>query len=214
MVGLCARVCHRRKLHGRFAHPQNWQTYCAHVRRGGYGRDLKDPKVKAELRAYQAELKKGNRPPVLPPIKGRRVRRGGWWTKLTCDREVLARFDSRPRAHADAKRALKEALPNLSEEHLAIIAAHYRMPGHTGSLDEIASTAGLSPSAKAARLYRQAAEIICGCSEYDPPRTPAGKPDWLTIVARRITGTQDPAIRWRLNESMVKALESLGHVDK
>ncbi len=205
------QICHRQKLHGRFAHPQNWQTYCAHVRRGGYGRDLKNPKVKMELRAYQAELKKGNRPPALQPIKGRIARRGGWWTKLTCDREILVRFDSRPRANADAKRALKMALANLSEQHLRLITAHFSMPDRTASIRDIAAAGGFPP-AKAARMYRQAGEIICGYSEYDPPQTQAGRPDWLTIVAHRVK-TDQAVNQWRLNDSFAKAAKSLGLVD-
>src|SRR5258705_7600014 len=34
--------CHRDKLHKRFSNPNLWIAYLAHVRRGGYARELKD----------------------------------------------------------------------------------------------------------------------------------------------------------------------------
>ena len=85
------------------------------------------------------------------------------------------------------------------------------MPDRTASIKEIAGAGSLSP-AKAARVYAQAGEIICGCSEYDPPQTQSGKPDWLTIVAHAVE-TEGAANRWRLNDSFVRAWESLGLAD-
>ncbi len=85
------------------------------------------------------------------------------------------------------------------------------MPDRTASIKEIASFGSLSPG-KAARVYAQAGEIICGCSEYDPPQTQAGKPDWLTIIAH-IVETDGAANQWRLNNSFVRAWEGLGLTD-
>jgi hypothetical protein len=48
---ICRR-CHRR-LHLRFGNPLAWQTFLAHVRRGGYARDLLNPVICAELVKYQ-----------------------------------------------------------------------------------------------------------------------------------------------------------------
>jgi hypothetical protein len=50
MYSLC-QSCHRFKLHGRFRYPSSWEAYVAHVRRGGYARDLKDPKINEEVKA-------------------------------------------------------------------------------------------------------------------------------------------------------------------
>jgi hypothetical protein len=55
--------CHRQRLHRRFDRPFHWLAYLAHIRRGGYGSDLKtvpsDPAVKAEFAAYVDALKNG-----------------------------------------------------------------------------------------------------------------------------------------------------------
>ena len=168
------QVCHRRKLHGRFANPLNWQVYCAHVSRGGYGRDLKKPEIKVELSKYQSELKFGNRPEPLPNIKGRNRRPKGWWTKLTCDREVLARFDSRARAINDAKRAPKRALPELSDEQIEIFRAHYKFPEKTASIPDIAEQLGTSSPQRVRDIYRRAGELMCEHSEYEPPKLASG----------------------------------------
>lgn len=38
---LC-RDCHVHRLHKRFSNPARWSAFLAHVRRGGYARDLKE----------------------------------------------------------------------------------------------------------------------------------------------------------------------------
>src|ERR1700681_3283615 len=38
---LC-RDCHIYRLHQRFARPKSWQTFLAHVGRGGYAREMKE----------------------------------------------------------------------------------------------------------------------------------------------------------------------------
>src|SRR5689334_10537327 len=48
---LC-RTCHRDKLHKRFARQSAWKAFLAHVRRGGYARDLNDEEVKKEVDTY------------------------------------------------------------------------------------------------------------------------------------------------------------------
>ena len=55
---LC-RTCHRQKLHGRFSKPNQWLVFLAHVRRGGYARDLKDRAVRKELARYRAAVEQG-----------------------------------------------------------------------------------------------------------------------------------------------------------
>lgn len=59
MYILC-RHCHRHKLHRRFARPILWQAYLAHVRRGGYARDLQDPRIKSEFEACYKAIKHGH----------------------------------------------------------------------------------------------------------------------------------------------------------
>ena len=51
-------VCHRNKLHKRFANPIDWEAFKAHVRRGGYASELKQPDVVEELKSYKEELKR------------------------------------------------------------------------------------------------------------------------------------------------------------
>lgn len=55
---LC-RHCHRQKLHTRYSRPVVWQAYLAHVRRGGYARDLEDPLIKREFVSCCNALKHG-----------------------------------------------------------------------------------------------------------------------------------------------------------
>ena len=52
LLCLC-RHCHRTKLHKRFKNTENWYTFLAHIRRGGYASDLKNKSIKKELDTYQ-----------------------------------------------------------------------------------------------------------------------------------------------------------------
>lgn len=54
LLCLC-RNCHRDKLHKRFWRHNSWFAYIAHIRRGGYARDLKNPASKKEFQAYRIE---------------------------------------------------------------------------------------------------------------------------------------------------------------
>jgi len=53
------RHCHVHKLHKRFDNVPGWNAFLAHVRRGGYARDLKDPNVAKEVRMFAAALVRG-----------------------------------------------------------------------------------------------------------------------------------------------------------
>jgi len=93
---LC-RHCHRYKLHMRFANPEVWQVFIAHVRRGGYASQLKDPCIKEELKAYRAALKKHDKFELrklstYTPIVGEE-----WFAKLRMDPESLKDTTARPR---------------------------------------------------------------------------------------------------------------------
>ena len=145
--GYClCRVCHRQKLHRRFANPSSWATYCEHVYRGGYGREAALPAIKSELKKYQKSIQSGLNPDRLEPIPNRAARKAGWWRSLTCDREVLARFDSRSRADADILRALKAALPDLNPTQIGLIKAHYRSINGTSTVSDLTKKLGSNES--------------------------------------------------------------------
>ena len=96
LLTLC-RHCHRDKLHKRFGRPAQWKAYVAHVRRGGYARDLKDSAIKAEFQACQIAFEKGEtftlRPmrSYLPPV-GKE-----WFANIRMDVESLSDPSARPR---------------------------------------------------------------------------------------------------------------------
>ena len=91
------RHCHRNKLHKRFADPIAWQAYIAHIRRGGYARDLKNPSVAKELKTYRAAMEKGESSTLrtLGPYHHPAGRE--WFTKLRMDIESLKNPEARPR---------------------------------------------------------------------------------------------------------------------
>jgi hypothetical protein len=89
-------VCHRIKLHGRFRDPLGWEAYKAHVRRGGYARDLKDRAVQRELRALKAALARG-RTLELRRLRPEPAGQGAWWESLSSDAAALTSRGSRPR---------------------------------------------------------------------------------------------------------------------
>ncbi|MBW7907352.1 MAG: hypothetical protein H3C50_00295 [Kiritimatiellae bacterium] len=98
VYSLC-QTCHRFKLHGRFARPEDWETYLAHIRRGGYARDLKEADVAAELMAYRKALQRGSSPAplkTLRPYKG--IVGEEWFARLRMDKESLTDPTARPRA--------------------------------------------------------------------------------------------------------------------
>jgi hypothetical protein len=94
---LC-RHCHRNKLHKRFASPDLWIAFLAHVRRGGYAADLKDRVTKRELDDFRAAVRAGNKPPALPILRtGRTFAEHEWWEQLTLDNASLRDPTARPR---------------------------------------------------------------------------------------------------------------------
>jgi len=96
MFPLC-RNCHRDKLHRRFWRHSAWQAFVAHVRRGGYASDLKDPTIKQEVDAYRAAIEKGESP-VLPELRPyTRVIGEEWFAHLRMDEASLKDRAARPR---------------------------------------------------------------------------------------------------------------------
>jgi hypothetical protein len=58
LLALC-RHCHRDKLHKRFCRHAAWRAFVAHIRRGGYARDLQDDAIKRELARYKRAHESG-----------------------------------------------------------------------------------------------------------------------------------------------------------
>ena len=84
LLCLC-RHCHRAKLHKRFKNISNWNVYLAHLRRGGYSRDLKDLIIKKELKDF--ELRK-----IISLKKLRSYKKeigSEWFANLRMDLESL-----------------------------------------------------------------------------------------------------------------------------
>jgi hypothetical protein len=205
---LC-RICHRQKLHRRFSSPNNWAAFCAHVRRGGYGRDTAKPAIKAELKNYQKFLNEGKKPNPLPLVVGRLRGKGGWWEKITCDREVLAQFDTRNRADADILRALKASLPDLDKFQTSLIKAHYKSVGSTCSISELAKKVKSSSAASVRAAYQNVGKIICENSEYEPPVKENGSAGYLSIIAHHQINSGSRTEKWEMNSSFKKAAKKL-----
>lgn len=96
LLALC-RHCHRDKLHKRFWRHSAWQAYLAHVRRGGFARDLKELTVKKELAVCRAAIERGESfsLQVLRPY--RNVIGEEWFASLRMDPESLSDPKARPR---------------------------------------------------------------------------------------------------------------------
>src|ERR1019366_679727 len=99
LFALC-RNCHRDKLHKRFWKHKLWQAFLAHVRRGGYARDLtEDPIIRKEFDAFRAALERGDSPtPVLRQLRPykRKIGTEGF-ANLRMDEQSLTDPLARPR---------------------------------------------------------------------------------------------------------------------
>ena len=89
--------CHFHKVHKRFAHPEMWRTFLAHVSRGGYASDLKDTSIKAELAAYRHAIKKGQAFELRRLRPYRQSDGDEWFARLTMDRLRMMDRAARPR---------------------------------------------------------------------------------------------------------------------
>jgi hypothetical protein len=93
---LC-RHCHRDKLHKRFWRHAAWHAFVAHVRRGGYARDLKDREIRKEFDACKRAIEQG-RSFVLRSLRPYRCVVGQeWFANLRLDPESLRDPTARPR---------------------------------------------------------------------------------------------------------------------
>jgi len=87
--------CHTR-LHGRFRSPASWLAYKAHLRRGGFGSDLKVPKISRELTRLAKSLEVGQ-PFSLSPLRQPHFSGSVWWEFLTTDPRFLDQPFAKPR---------------------------------------------------------------------------------------------------------------------
>lgn len=90
-------VCHRchQRLHNRFGAPCDWEAYKRHLRRGGYGADLRTPFIRRQVTQLAKALEAGGafdleslRPSPPPDI---------WWESLTTDPASLTAAWARKR---------------------------------------------------------------------------------------------------------------------
>ena len=89
--------CHRDKLHKRFQRPELWAAFLAHVRRGGYARDLNNPFIRIEFEYYRSLVKKG-KAAVLRKLRPYTKTPGmEWFAQLRLDGESLRDPAARPR---------------------------------------------------------------------------------------------------------------------
>jgi hypothetical protein len=95
MYSVCTS-CHAR-LHKRFAKPEVWEAFKAHVRRGGYASDLRKPAIAREVEAYRRARALGL-PASLRRLRQYRKRAGTeWWARLSMDSRSLTAQWARPR---------------------------------------------------------------------------------------------------------------------
>lgn len=81
MYVLCLH-CHRHQLHRRFTRPIAWQAFLAHVRRGGYGRDLNDPSVTNEYLACCKAIEAGEAFALRKLRPYKRIAGEEWFARL------------------------------------------------------------------------------------------------------------------------------------
>lgn len=93
---LC-KTCHGR-LHKRFKSPFAWEAYKLHMRRGGYGSDLKSPPIARQVSQLAKALQRGV-PFALAPLRQPRQPSASdaWWESLTIDPASLTAAWARPR---------------------------------------------------------------------------------------------------------------------
>ena len=88
-------ACHRNNLHKRFADPLRWQVFLAHIRRGGYASDLRQPAIRSQLAEFTTALREGRHKSLsaLRPWMARDC----WWEALSLDASSKMDKAYRPR---------------------------------------------------------------------------------------------------------------------
>jgi hypothetical protein len=90
--------CHIYRLHQRFARPMAWLVFIAHVRRGGYARELKEPSVERELAKYRLALRQNHSYPKLKVLRPYEFEPGTeWFARISLDLESMTDASTRPR---------------------------------------------------------------------------------------------------------------------
>ena len=85
-VYILCRGCHIYRIHQRFTHPVSWAGFLAHVRRGGFASEMKEPAVSKELSAYNNALRVGASLPVLKSLRPYKQIAGmEWFANLSSD---------------------------------------------------------------------------------------------------------------------------------
>jgi hypothetical protein len=92
VYALC-KPCHSR-IHKRFARPSFWKAYKLHLRRGGYGSDLKMGRIAREVSRLAKSIENGT-PFELPLLRDRKSTE--WWERLSIDPRTLTDPAARPR---------------------------------------------------------------------------------------------------------------------
>ncbi len=85
VYALC-NACHGR-LHKRFKSPLAWEAYKAHLRRGGYGSDLKHPSVARQISKLSKAIATGST--FTLPILRQTPLLDSWWESLVTNPEAL-----------------------------------------------------------------------------------------------------------------------------
>jgi hypothetical protein len=89
------KTCHSR-LHKRFKSPFAWEAYKRHVRRGGYGADLKVSRIGSEV-SKLAKALEARSPFPLAPMRQKVLTGSEWWEQLSLDPNTLTNPSARPR---------------------------------------------------------------------------------------------------------------------
>jgi len=84
LLALCIH-CHRAKLHKRFSDPFAWKAFLAHVRRGGFARDLKNAHIAKEVRAAKIVLMRGGTPSLTRLRHHTNAEHFSWFVSLSTD---------------------------------------------------------------------------------------------------------------------------------
>lgn len=94
VYAVCSK-CHFR-IHNRFKSPTSWLAYKAHLRRGGYGADLDNPKVGREL-ARLAKAFERRQSFSLAEFRESQYTGSEWWEFLSTDPRFRDCAFARPR---------------------------------------------------------------------------------------------------------------------
>ena len=90
------KTCHNR-IHRRFKAPAAWEAYRQHVRRGGYGSDLKVAGNAREIATLAKALTASIKAEALRILRPRNLSGTEWWEQLSTDPRTLTDPAARPR---------------------------------------------------------------------------------------------------------------------